>query len=393
MLCCCLLALGQPPQSTGGPPKGSIILDGGGRQGAVFRERFLRLAGGPDAAVVLIPTGGELDVAPVAKVEEFWRKSYGLKSLTVLHAENREQADTEAFVAPLKRAKGVVLNSKRPAAVVELYSGTRVERELEALLLRGGVISSGSDGASMFGSLLLRGGPEGVDSVIAPGYDRGLGLIKNAAIDQQLFKKERAASLAEVVSGHPGVLGIGIDEGAGVVIEGNRLEVMGSAKVAIFDGKDHAGKPYELLSAGDRYDLGARSPTRVTAAKKAASRKGLAKGELLDYFPNQIRVESTRDLKSIIIRDDGTRNLIREIKAHNAPITALALATNLSWVATASQDQTIRVFTIRDGLEKVKFRTRDGKVTKLECLNSDRVIAATFENGTVREFEIPLARE
>jgi cyanophycinase len=385
-----------PTKPSGNPPKGALILDGGGRTGPVFRERFLRLAGGPEGKIVFIPTGGEADVASVAKIEEYWRKAYGLKSLTVLHTESRAEADTEAFVAPLTTASGVIINCKRPSAVMETYAGTRVQRELDALLARGGVISSGPDGASLFGSVLARGGANNSNATASPDGDLGLGLVKNAAIEQQLFKKQRVDAMTKVVAAHPEVLGIGIDDGAGIVVEGNRIEVIGAGRVGVFDGKMHDGRPYELLVAGDRYDLAARSALRLTAqrpaAKKAGSRRGAAKGELLDFIPNQIRAETTRDGRALVIRDEGTRNIVREIRGHTAPITAMVFAGNLTWVATASQDQTIRLFTIRDGLEKVKFKIRDGMVTKLEVSDNDRTVIASFVNGTVREFQIPLAR-
>ena len=41
-----------------GPPRGAIIAAGGGEMGLEVYEKFVELAGGPDAKIVLIPTAG-----------------------------------------------------------------------------------------------------------------------------------------------------------------------------------------------------------------------------------------------------------------------------------------------------------------------------------------------
>ena len=43
---------------TTGPEKGTLVVVGGGKLDHVILERFIELAGGPDAAIVVIPTAG-----------------------------------------------------------------------------------------------------------------------------------------------------------------------------------------------------------------------------------------------------------------------------------------------------------------------------------------------
>lgn len=74
-------------QPTHGPIDGSLVIVGGGEVGPEIAERLVRLAGGPDADVVLIPTaaGDEIDTK---RAGESLAKSLGLKRVTVLHTQD-----------------------------------------------------------------------------------------------------------------------------------------------------------------------------------------------------------------------------------------------------------------------------------------------------------------
>jgi cyanophycinase len=91
--------------------------------------------------------------------------------------------------------------------------------------------------------------------MMAPGHERGLGFLRNVAIDQHLVARHREADLAQVVAAHPELLGIGIDKSTAIVVRGNTLTVIGRNIVAITDGATHDWQPYYTLSRGERFDL------------------------------------------------------------------------------------------------------------------------------------------
>jgi cyanophycinase len=66
---------------------------------------------------------------------------------------------------------------------------------------------------------------------------------------------KRDYELMNVVDAHPEILGIGIDEPAALVVQGNRFEVIGTGRVAIYDNQPHPGGWYYWLNPGDRFDL------------------------------------------------------------------------------------------------------------------------------------------
>ncbi len=243
-----------------GPPHGALVVVGGGAVGPEVIGRFIQLAGGPKARIVVIPTAGGDSVYPAEWPGLKLLRSAGAMNVTVLHTVDRAQANTDAFVAPLREATGVWFPGGRQWHLVDSYLGTRTEQELHALLERGGVIGGTSAGASILASYLVRGAREGNTTMMAPGYEQGFGFLRGVAVDQHVLTRHRLNDLPTVLQAHPALLGIGIDERTAVIVQGDHFDVVGPSKVFVYGGRDPApgDLPYLTLSAGDRYDLRAR---------------------------------------------------------------------------------------------------------------------------------------
>ena len=231
-----------------GPAKGTLIVVGGGAVGPEIRGRFLDLAGGEDMPIVVIPTANER--------EDFPQDRKLFNNVVLLHTRSRDVANSEEFIAPLKQARAVWISGGRQWRLVDAYLGTRTHRELQGVLERGGVIAGTSAGATIIGSYLVRGAREGNQVMMAKGYEEGFGLLRNVAIDQHLIKRNRVKDLVQVMDAHPELLGIGIDESTAIEVAGDRFNVLGESKVAIYEH----GKPYYFLERGARFHLAVRKP-------------------------------------------------------------------------------------------------------------------------------------
>lgn len=258
---------GSGDAQTAGPAKGSLVICGGGTLGPEIWGRFIDLAGGRDAPIAVIPTAKGADRYDESTKAVRILREAGARNTFILHATSREVADSEPFVEPLRRARGVWIGGGRQWRLADVYLDTRTERELDALLGRGGVIGGSSAGASIQASYLVRGDPRGNRIMMAAGHERGFGLLSHSAIDQHWLTRHREQDLLEVVKRFPNLLGIGIDEGTAIVVRGDRFEVVGKSKVAVYG---HLGVPlppsgYLLLSPGDRFDLKRRQVETPTA--------------------------------------------------------------------------------------------------------------------------------
>lgn len=268
---------GRAPQF--GPASGSLVIVGGAMRDPAIRERFIDLAGGPDAPIVVIPTaGGGDDYDEWSSGLQGWKRA-GVTDLTVLHTTDPAVADTEAFVAPLRRARGVWFNGGRQWRLADSYLNTRTHEELWKVLERGGVIGGSSAGATIQGEYLARGDTSG-NTIMMGDHTEGLGLLKGTAIDQHVLMRNRQFDLVEIIEQKPELLGIGLDENTAIVVQGDTFTVMGQGYVLIHDanawveggpegadGPAGEGGSFYFLAPGDRFDMRTREATRPGRAE------------------------------------------------------------------------------------------------------------------------------
>lgn len=250
-----------PP--TVGPERGSLVVVGGNMQSPEIYKRFIELAGGPDAPLVMIPTaGGEEEYDEFYRGLNAWRAN-GARNLVILHTTDPKVADTDAFVAPLKTAHGVFFFGGRQWRLVDAYAGTKTETEIRRVLERGGVIGGSSAGASIQGSFLVRGDTES-NTIMMGDHQVGFGYLKNVGIDQHVLRRNRQFDLIEVVEAHPELLGVGLDENTAIVVQGDEAQVIGASYALIYDNRSTTGKEgkFYFLAPGDRFNLATREASR-----------------------------------------------------------------------------------------------------------------------------------
>jgi cyanophycinase len=244
-----------------GPAKGYLVIHGGGDSPEPLDE-FIRLAGGAQANIIVIPTAAGFDEYGEQFQQNYFRpfRERRVTNIRVLHTMDREIADSDAFVAPIKTATGVWFTGGRQWRLADAYLDTKTERALWSLLDRGGVVGGGSAGATIQGSYLVRGDTRGALTPIGD-HERGFGFMKNCAIDQHLLSRNRQFDMLNVIRLHPDLLGIGIDADAGIVVHGDEFRVIGTGHVAIYDPKlIGANGHFYFLEKGERFQLSTRIP-------------------------------------------------------------------------------------------------------------------------------------
>jgi cyanophycinase len=254
-----------------GPESGALLAAGGGELGREIYSKFLELAGGKQARIVLIPTAGAEDGSHDAWTALAALRNVGARRIEVLHTRNRKIADLAAFASPLREADGVWISGGRQHRLIDVYLDTRTHRELDSVLARGGVIGGNSAGASVLASYLIRGAESSNDVVVDPDRSRGFGFLRTVAVDQHLLARQREFDLLKVLRDRPELLGIGIDEGTAMIVTGDLASVVGEGRVAIYDFTDPLALiPLRYLQSGAFYDLGARRVIHTGGAGEQA---------------------------------------------------------------------------------------------------------------------------
>lgn len=259
-----------PPRVDG--PGALVIVGGGGLPRGLF-ERFVALAGGPDAPIVILPTAQEPPFPKTAPEERLFRRA-GARRVATLSAVTPEELAAPENAALLAEARGVWFGGGRQWRFVDAYEGTPAVEAFRAVLARGGVIGGSSAGATIQGDYLVRGSPLRNTIMMADGYKRGFAFLPGVAIDQHFAQRDRFRDLAAVVDAHPQLLGVGIDETTAIIVQGSVAEVVGEHNVHLYlpktapskteddesetPSRSRTGKPDLTLAPGDRYDLVAK---------------------------------------------------------------------------------------------------------------------------------------
>ena len=251
---------------TTGPENGSLVIVGGGRMPDSIIEKFMELAGGLDARIVVIPTAsGSQNITENSGGARALRE-FGATNVTVLHTYDKNEADTEEFIAPLKTADAVFFGGGRQWRLVDAYAGTKTEAAFWEVLNRGGVIGGSSAGATIQGSYLARGDTR-TNQIMMGDHEEGFGFVKNIAIDQHVIARNRHFDMFDILKNRPELLGISVDEGTAAVVTGNQFEVIGNSYVIIFDGTfwsregssqktlPPSSELFYFLRPGDKYDM------------------------------------------------------------------------------------------------------------------------------------------
>jgi cyanophycinase len=267
-----LLPAAASPQETTeyGPPKGTLLIVGGGSlKDSGIPEKFIELAGGKDAKIVVVPTAGgnknkdgSVKVYDEDKVLESWR-GRGLTHVTMLHTADPKVANTPEFVKPLSEANAVWFDGGRQWNIVDSYANTLTYKEFHRLLARGGVIGGSSAGATIQGDFLVRGAIQGSELMVAPEpeHHQAFAFLRKSAIDQHINTRNRWDDLVPLINDHPDLLGLGLSENTAIIVRGDRFEVIGAWKVAVHDNTrlyQPWEKPYYVLSVGDVYNMKTR---------------------------------------------------------------------------------------------------------------------------------------
>jgi cyanophycinase len=261
---------------------GTVIIIGGAEdkiRDRIILNRFVALAGGENAVVVVISTASSLGHEAGERYRQIFT-DLGVGTVRPLHAMTRAQANDETFARAVRDATGVFLTGGNQLRLSSTIGGTRLAEAIIERFRHGAVIAGTSAGASAMSSHMIAFGASGATpkhrmAAIAA----GLGVLPGVIVDQHFQQRNRLGRLLSLIAQNPSLLGIGVDEDtAGVVGPDQVLEVIGRGSITIVDGAAAETDAWEVrghrpvmisgvvlhsLPSGYRFDL--RRRHRVAA--------------------------------------------------------------------------------------------------------------------------------
>jgi cyanophycinase len=221
--------------------RGTMILIGGSEDKVgtrIILSEVARRAG--DGTFVVVSVASE---EPERQWDRYQRvfTELGVKRLKHLGITEREEMLDPQLANIFDDATAVFFTGGDQVKIASKIGGTALFTRLRERYAQGALVAGTSAGASAMGETMLvsRGPLEESHKVEGAFYmTRGLGLISDVVIDQHFAQRARIERLIGAIAENPGVLGMGIDEDTGVIVEPTGvMRVIGTGAVYVADGR------------------------------------------------------------------------------------------------------------------------------------------------------------
>jgi cyanophycinase len=226
-----------PPDET----RGWIVPIGGAENKENDRhilERFIRVSGGENADIVVIPTASRMhETGP--RYEKLFNE-LGAAQVTVMDFDTRRDCQEAGRLRRIEEATGIFFTGGNQLRLSTLLGGTPVAKLIRSRNARGVTVGGTSAGASILSEHMIAFGDEG--SSVISGSVRlapGLGLTNRFIIDQHFRQRDRLGRLITALAYNPFAVGIGLDEDTAAFIgPDDIIEVEGSGGVTVVDASE-----------------------------------------------------------------------------------------------------------------------------------------------------------
>lgn len=243
----------MPSKIPDGATRGWIVPIGGAENKENDRrilERFVRVSGGTNADIVVIPTASRL--AGTGPRYESLFQDIGAGRVTSMDFDTRRDCQEAGRLDRLEEATGIFFTGGNQLRLTTLLGGTPVARLIRSRNARGVAVGGTSAGASILSEHMIAFGDEG--SSVISGSVRlapGLGLTNRFIIDQHFRQRDRLGRLLTALAYNPFAIGIGLDEDTAAFIGPDEtVEVEGSGGVTVVDASDVSYSSMDAVSEG-----------------------------------------------------------------------------------------------------------------------------------------------
>jgi cyanophycinase len=280
--------LGLPaPQDPNRP--GTLLLHGGGPLSSEVCARFLELAGGKQARIVLVPSAGfrRSDYTTGQQYTDALNRRFGswlrlgangwVKSVEILSTDAPRDCENAAFVRPLTTATGVWFSGGIQSRLNYLYVGnsfprpSRFQVALRGVLERGGVVGGTSAGMAALPEVMtMDQGRSRVEEPMRIVAAHGLGLFDGAIVEQHfdsrggrlerfvglLRDSARLDRLAGRRGAGPRMLGLAVETSTALLVQSDQLQALGTGEAhVLIKSPDDRTITWHALKAGDKRTL------------------------------------------------------------------------------------------------------------------------------------------
>jgi cyanophycinase len=219
-------------------------------EGILFH--IINKAKGTDSKIVVIPSASSIP-------EEVWENyksaftTLGCEDVSVLNFQSEDDANNPEFCNALETADCIMMSGGDQSKLSGIINDTLALSIMKRRFMEESLVIAGtSAGAVAMSKEMVTGGSSSealIKGAIKVGD--GLNFLPDVILDSHFIRRGRFGRLAEAVSRMPHLLGIGLAEDTGIIIEKGRIAtVIGSGMVILFDASKLTHNKHDQLSEG-----------------------------------------------------------------------------------------------------------------------------------------------
>ncbi|MBT1707589.1 cyanophycinase [Fulvivirgaceae bacterium PWU5] len=222
---------------------GKLFIIGGGARPDALVERMITETG--------LRQGGYAVVLPMSSAEPdsavYYVKTQLVKlGVSQVYGLNFVKGETPgaARLDSVRGAKLIYISGGDQNRFMDVVRGTEIEKAILEARSHGAMVSGTSAGAAVMSRVMITGNelkhPDYASTfknIEAENIETkpGLGLMQQAIVDQHFVRRSRYNRLISAVIEFPSLTGIGIDEATAILVDGDKIEVVGESQVIVLE--------------------------------------------------------------------------------------------------------------------------------------------------------------
>ncbi|QLE03126.1 cyanophycinase [Galbibacter sp. BG1] len=226
--------------------KGKLFIIGGGKRPPELIKKLVEISSfkKEDYIAILPMSSSEPDSAVYYASKQFL--DLGISHKKIKGFNFSKDSLPQQWLDSLEKAKLIYISGGDQTKFMEIVANTPIENAIKSAYKNGSTIAGTSAGAAVMSAKMITG-----DEFKHPVYTgdfrtieadnmelvEGLGLVKNAIIDQHFIQRMRMNRLLSVALENPNETAIGIDESTAIIVEGDSATVAGKSQVIVLKNK------------------------------------------------------------------------------------------------------------------------------------------------------------
>jgi cyanophycinase len=199
-------------------------------------SNVVKESGGQASNIIVIPTASSIQkevgrnyVAAFAKL--------GCKKVKVLTINSVKEAESKENIKALEESNCIMFSGGDQSRIIDFIGNTKFHDILRERYDKERYVIAGTSAGAMCMSEEMIAGGNITESLFRGSvkFRKGMGFISELIIDSHFIKRGRFGRLTEAVAAYPKLVGIGLSEDTGIVIEDGIFTVIGSGMVVVFD--------------------------------------------------------------------------------------------------------------------------------------------------------------